>query len=94
MENKIKELIKVIKLLEKLIISLISLIGWILILIEILIKFKGARRKPSSYIKIITNIFSIRNMNKLYKELTIRIITLIGLIAFLVVLVLKILEVM
>ena len=37
MENKIKELIKVIKLLEKLIISLISLIGWILILIEILI---------------------------------------------------------
>ncbi|GEQ22459.1 hypothetical protein CBU02nite_29650 [Clostridium butyricum] len=36
MENKIKELIKIIKLLEKLVISLISLIGWILILIEII----------------------------------------------------------
>ena len=33
MEDKIKELIKVIKLLEKLIIQLISLFGWIAILI-------------------------------------------------------------
>lgn len=35
MEDKIKELIKIVKLLEKLVIALISLIGWILILIEI-----------------------------------------------------------
>ncbi|GAB6170099.1 hypothetical protein JCM1393_25590 [Clostridium carnis] len=34
-EDKIKELIKVIELLEKLTIKLISLIGWILILVAI-----------------------------------------------------------
>jgi len=36
MEDKIKELIKIVELLEKLTIKLISLIGWILILIAIL----------------------------------------------------------
>ena len=33
MENKIKELIKIVKLLEKLVIQLISLFGWIAILV-------------------------------------------------------------
>lgn len=36
MEGKIKELIKLIGQLEKLMIRIISLIGWILILIEML----------------------------------------------------------
>lgn len=36
MEGKIKELIKLVTQLEKLTIRIISLIGWILILIELL----------------------------------------------------------
>nr|DAU25766.1 MAG TPA: hypothetical protein [Caudoviricetes sp.] len=36
MEGKIKELIKLIEQLEKLMIRIISLVGWILILIELL----------------------------------------------------------
>ena len=38
MSDKIKELIKLIGQLEKLLIKLISLVGWILILIEIIKK--------------------------------------------------------
>ncbi len=38
MSDKIKELIKLIKQLEKLLIKLISLVGWLLILIEIIKK--------------------------------------------------------
>lgn len=37
MDDKIKELIKIASLLEKLIIRIISLIGWILILINLII---------------------------------------------------------
>lgn len=33
MEDKMKELIKIVKLLEKLVIQLISLFGWIAILV-------------------------------------------------------------
>lgn len=36
MEDKIKELIKLVEQLEKLLIRIISLIGWILILIEMI----------------------------------------------------------
>lgn len=35
MENKIKELIKLVEQLEKLLIRIISLVGWILILIKL-----------------------------------------------------------
>ncbi len=36
MDEKIKELIKIVVLLEKLIIKLISLVGWILILLKLI----------------------------------------------------------
>ncbi len=36
MEDKIKELIKLVEQLEKLMIRIISLVGWILILIKII----------------------------------------------------------
>lgn len=36
MESKIKELIKLIEQLEKLLIRIISLVGWILILIKLI----------------------------------------------------------
>lgn len=36
MSDKIKELIKLVGQLEKLVIKLISLVGWIIILIEIM----------------------------------------------------------
>lgn len=36
MEDKIKELIKLVEQLEKLLIRIISLLGWILILIELI----------------------------------------------------------
>ena len=36
LEDKIKELIKLVEQLEKLLIRIISLIGWILILIEMI----------------------------------------------------------
>lgn len=36
MEDKIKELIKLVEQLEKLMIRIISLVGWVLILIKII----------------------------------------------------------
>lgn len=36
MDEKIKELIKIVVLLEKLLVKLISLVGWILILLKLI----------------------------------------------------------
>lgn len=36
MDEKIKELIKIVSLLEKLLVKLISLVGWILILLKLI----------------------------------------------------------
>lgn len=36
LEDKIKELIKVVEVLEELLIRIISLVGWVIILIKIL----------------------------------------------------------
>ena len=47
MEDKIKELIKLVEQLEKLMIRIISLVGWVLILIKLITYREGRKPQPS-----------------------------------------------